>query len=550
MMACVARSGYRSPMLALLVVACDGTPDDGTTSATPPGPVITEGPLVAPAPSPDVAFVRRLTVATDVPSLLTVVVDGAGTRREIGFPTEGTTHDVPLLGLVEQQSYTATVTVATAEGGTTTAEPVSFTAGEGFLPAPDRTLLSSDPARAEPGYTMYAAEAPSTGFVQLEVVDELGRLVWQYRPPLAAAIVAPQFHAEDGTVSALLGGRSIRRMDLADSVSSTWTPSAEALEGEIPVDVPGFHHEAVFEPDGTFWSLHKQDVPVNDYPLDPFDLSDTGPALLDADVVVHVAADGAVLGSWLLTDYLDPHRIGFDATDEVAGGAVAWSHANAIVPLCDGEQSFIVSSRHQDALVKIRGDANEAVWILANHDGWAPEYVPLLLDPVGPWSLWFIHQHAPALDATGQIVLFDNGNWSHGNPYQTAPPGDEVSRIMRYEIDEVLGTVTETFSFIGDEAIDPLFSQALGNADELPLTGNLLGTFAYLKQELGIPNFTSGLGAQSVRIIEVDPDDGSVVWDLRLNGPSDVSETGWQADRAIRIASLYAPDVTVRALDP
>ena len=546
-------SGYRAWMLTLLVWACHGTPsdddNDDTDTSPPAGPAITEGPTVALPASTSVAFVQMLDVTTDVPTRLTVVLEGADTRREIAFPAETTTHHVPLLGLVEQQDYTVTVTVAAADGGVTTAEPVSFGSGVGFEPAPDRTLVFGDPARSEPGYTLYPAEAPQTGIVQLEAVDRLGRVVWQYRPPLAGSVAAAQFHAEDGTISALMGGRSLRRFDLSDSVVTSWTPIADALEGEIPVDVPGFHHEVIFEPDGSFWSLHKQDVPVDDYPLDPFDLSNTGPAVLDADVVVHVAPDGAVLGSWLMTDYLDPHRIGFDATDEVAGGDLAWSHANAIVPLGDAEQTFIVSLRHQDAVVKIRGDANEAVWILANHDGWAPEYVPLLLDPVGPSFLWFIHQHAPMVDASGQIVLFDNGNWEHSNPYMDAPAGEEVSRIVRYEIDEVARTVTETFSFIADAAVDPLFSQALGNADELPVTGNLLGTFAYLKQEMGVPNITVGLGSQSVRIIEVDPDDGSVVWDLRLNGPVEESEVGWQVDRAIRVASLYPSDVTVRDLD-
>jgi hypothetical protein len=188
------------------------------------------------------------------------------------------------------------------------------------------------------------------------------------------------------------------------------------------------------------------------------------------------------------------------------------------------------------------------VWLLGNHDGWSPQFLPLLLDPVDP-MLWFIHQHAPALTADGQVLLFDNGNYGHANPYMENPPGIEVSRLMRYQVDEAAGTVKETFAFVADAAIDPLFSQALGNADELPVTGNLFGTWSYVKQEGGIDNLSIGLGQQSIRIIEVDPDDGAVVWDLRLNGPFDVSEKGWQCDRAIRIPSLYAPDVVVQVVE-
>jgi len=513
-----------------------------------PAPEITTGPVILPPTSADVALVKMLSVSTDIPSRLTVVLEGADTRAEIAFPELTTHHTVSLLGLVELANYTATVSVAAAAGPSTTAQPVEFTSGTPFAPAPDRELLVHDEARIEPGYTIYPAEAPGMDVVQIEAVDHLGRLVWQYRPPLAKAIVATQFHASDGTMSALLGGRTIRRFDLADTQAVSWTPVGQAGGGEIAVDVSGFHHEAVFEPDGSFWSLRKQNVPVDDYPLDADDLSVTGPAVLDADVVVHVAPDGAVLGEWILTDYLDPHRIGFNATDEVAGGDLAWSHANAVLPLGDAEQTFIVSSRHQDALVKIRGDSNEAVWILANHDGWAPEYVPLLLDQVDPF-LWFSHQHAPAFDADGRLLLFDNGNWSHGNPYQSEFPGEDVSRLARYEIDEAARTVAESFAFVADEAIDPLFSSLLGNADEMSITRNLLGTFPYLKQENGLLHTVAGLGDQSVRIIEVDPTDSTVVWDFRLSSSANVSPNGWQSDRAIRVSSLYPADVTVRWLE-
>ncbi len=514
-----------------------------------PAPQVTLGPLIQPPSSTDVALVKMLSVSTDGPSRLTVLLEGADTRLEIVFPELSTQHTVPLLGLVEFTPYTATVTLASDCGAPFEAEPVGFNSGMPLAPAPVRTLLVHDADRSEPGYTIYPAEAPSLDIVQLEAVDASGRLVWQYRPPLARSIAAVQFHTADGTVSALLGGRTIHRFDLADTRATSWTPVADAIGGDIPVDVSGFHHEAAFEPDGSFWTLRKQNVPVDDYPLDHDDPSVTGPAVLDADVVVHVAEDGTVLGEWLLTEYLDPHRIGYDATDVVgAGEDRAWSHANAVLPFGDDHETFIVSSRHQDAVVKIRGDANEAEWILANHDGWADEYRPLLLDQLQPF-LWFTHQHAPAFDADGRLLLFDNGNWSHSNPYQDEYPGETVSRLVRYDIDEAAGTVAESFAFVADATIDPLFSSLLGNADAMPVTGNVLGTFAYLRQEMGVVNVNAGLGDQSIRIIEVDPTDGTVVWDLRLNSQVTISPLGWQGDRAIRVSSLYASDVSVRWLE-
>jgi hypothetical protein len=83
----------------------------------------------------------------------------------------------------------------------------------------------------------------------------------------------------------------------------------------------------------------------------------------------------------------------------------------------------------------------------------------------------------------------------------------------------------------------------------MPVTGNVLGTFAGLERERNIGNIDAGLGMRSIRIIEVDPEDGSVVWDLGLNGPFAEVPLGWQGDRAIRVASLYPADVTVTLID-
>jgi arylsulfate sulfotransferase len=540
-MAVTLPSGYRPRMWIWLWAGCQSTDGEEVGS-----PKITEGPSLT-ASSEEVRLVRLLTVSTDQATTATVLLDMDGERREITFPDRATTHVLPLLGLLADTPITATVTLTAEDGDTVTADPVAFTVSDLFVPAPDVTLLVSDRSRAEPGYTLIPSDAPDTGITVLQAVDLDGRVVWQYRPSLAGAIASAQSHA-DGTVSALIGGRFARRFDFADRSHVSWSPTEDVLADEIPVDVPGFHHEVAFEPDGSFWTLHKKNVRVDDYPLDSDDLTVRGPATLDADMVVHIAPDGVVLGSWLLTDYLDPQRIGFDATDEVAGGDLAWSHANAIAPLGDADQTFLVSVRHQDVVVKIRGSTNEAVWILGNHDGWAPGYEPLLLEPEEP-LLWFIHQHAPAIDAQGEIVLFDNGNYGHANPYMQSPPGIDESRVVRYAVDEVAHTVRETFAFVADADVDPLFSQALGNADPLPTTGNLLATFSYVKRELGIPNVDLGLGEQSIRVIEVAPDDGTVVWDLRMNGSYEVSPLGWQSDRAIRVPSLYPPDVVVRVVE-
>ena len=84
---------------------------------------------------------------------------------------------------------------------------------------------------------------------QTRQVDALNRRVWQYRPPVGDSIVATQFHPADGTLSALVAGRTILRMDPACTTRTYWSPESDRVAGDIAVDVPGFHHEAVFEED-------------------------------------------------------------------------------------------------------------------------------------------------------------------------------------------------------------------------------------------------------------------------------------------------------------
>ena len=75
----------------------------------------------------------------------------------------------------------------------------------------------------------------------------------------------------------------------------------------------------------------------------------------------------------------------------------------------------------------------------------------------------------------GNILLFDNGNF-RASPFD--PPREELifSRAVEYSIDEeqkLVDIVWESTGFAGGA----IFAGFLGDADELPLTGNVLATF-------------------------------------------------------------------------
>jgi hypothetical protein len=499
-----------------------------------------------------------LSVSTDEPTQLTVELSGAGTVRRISFPTFSTTHEVPLLGLVEESDYTASAFLANAAGFVITGGRVAFNAGEAVAPAPLRSVHVNDTTRREPGYTLYPAKGVDGPIALVEAVDDQGRLVWQFSPPAPPlpndvwSVTALQFHDGDGTLSALVNDRSLRRFDFAHmEVEQVWAAGFEAVPGEIPVAVnERFHAEAAFVEDGSFWTLTHRDRAVDDYPVDSSDPTHLDEAAqVRTDIVVHVLAGGQTVGTWDLWNDLDRNRIGFEGNE--AGDSFPdrydWSAANAIVPL--GADEFLVSLANQNAVVKYSG--SEVVWILGNEAGWHEDFVDLLLEPLEEDLLWFSEQHAPAFDDEGRLWLFDNGNWDRGTPYELArdPEGTpDFSRVVAYDIDETQGTVSESFSFV-EQGPPPLFASSRGNADPLSVTGNVLATYGSVPGEFVARAEDPEPGMNSMRILEIDPTDGTVVFDLELGPVTEESESGWQGDRAIHVSSFYPPDVIVTVLE-
>ncbi|MEQ1565196.1 MAG: aryl-sulfate sulfotransferase [Myxococcota bacterium] len=510
----------------------DPPPIDSASSA----PLALVGPSFTAAPSPYVRQVHHLRATTSVPTRLSVTLDGA---RRITFDALDTDHDVPLYGLRANTVATGVATFTAADGAAVEA-PFSLPIGPSFELLPTVELVSSDPARSEGGYTLFPLTTADEERVY--AVDAAGELVWAW--DAEGDVKALQW--VDGELAALFEGSALR-FSPDGPMTRLWTENVDGASSFFPDATPipvELHHEVAAAADGTFWALAKTQRAVDAYPTSELDPTVTAPTTIDDDHVVHFAADGSVLSDWSMADRLDPTRIGFGSLDwNTADGAYDWAHANAITPRPDG--GVWVSLRHQDAVVALSA-AGEPEWILGNPDGWREPWASLLLTPVGTPFEWQYHQHAPALRADGAMVLFDNGNDWRTTPYSQAPdPRPLHSRLVAYEVDPVARTVRQLWESPGDPLT--LYAQALGNADPLPRTGNVLGTFPYLHDEGGVDNIELGRGDRTVRLIEVAPD-GAVVWDLRLSVPVSLDDKGVLVDRAIRIPSLYGPGVTEEAL--
>ncbi|MCV3398530.1 aryl-sulfate sulfotransferase [Campylobacter lari] len=133
------------------------------------------------------------------------------------------------------------------------------------------------------------------------------------------------------------------------------------------------------------------------------------------DVIIEVDKNGNVVDEWKLFEILDPYRANIikvldqgavclnvdvskagktlsneelakmDTSEifgDIAGTGVGrnWAHVNS-VDYDPSDDSIIISSRHQSAIIKIGRD-KKVKWILGAHKGWGEKYKKALLQPI------------------------------------------------------------------------------------------------------------------------------------------------------------------------
>lgn len=216
------------------------------------------------------------------------------------------------------------------------------------------------------------------------------------------------------------------------------------------------------------------------------------------DVIAEVDQDGRVVDEFRLFEILDPYRdnvikaldqgavcLNIDASqagktlsaDELAamdkndrfgdiagvGAGRNWAHVNS-VDYDPADDSIIISSRHQSAVIKIGRD-KAVKWILSAPNGWNDQLKGKVLTPVDAGGKpitcrigrcegefdWTWTQHTgwkvDELSEPGVTVLtvFDNGD---GRAFQQPEnAAEKYSRAVMYRIDEKKGTVEQIWEY-------------------------------------------------------------------------------------------------------
>ncbi|WOT04462.1 aryl-sulfate sulfotransferase [Shewanella youngdeokensis] len=231
------------------------------------------------------------------------------------------------------------------------------------------------------------------------------------------------------------------------------------------------------------------------------------------DQIIEVDMNGQLVDTWDLNKILDPMRdaalLSLDAgavclnidinqkghtssAEEMANSHLGdihgvmtgrnWAHVNS-VDYDPVDDSIIISSRHQSAVIKIGRD-KKVKWILGASRGWTGEFADKVLKPIEDGKLlkcsdagkcedtsfdytWTQHT-AYKVDEKGTYTVFDNGDGRFLE--QPALPTMKYSRSVEYKIDEDNMTVEQIWEYgkdeLGYEGYSPVTSIVKYQADK------------------------------------------------------------------------------------
>ena len=236
------------------------------------------------------------------------------------------------------------------------------------------------------------------------------------------------------------------------------------------------------------------------------------------DVIIEMDEHGNVADEFLLYEILDPYRDNVikaldqgavclnidlsqaghtlsaeelakqEASDQFGdisgvGAGRNWAHVNS-VDYDPTDDSIIISSRHQSAIIKIGRD-KKVKWILGSPEGWKGDFAKKILTPVdkdgkpikcdgshceGDFD-WTWTQHTGwRIDSKSNkdviwISAFDNGD-ARGME-QPALPDDKYTRGVVFKIDQKKMTVQQVYE-VGKDQGHKFYSPVTGSARYMP----------------------------------------------------------------------------------
>ena len=503
-------------------------------------------------PNPAVPLAAIMRVTTDVPTRLTLNISDEE-QNWSATPSQAMMlhHEVPVLGLKSERTYSVTAVLEDIDGRTAETPPQVFETPPLPDTFPTPVINVRDPSRMEPGVTLFNVNGrwEADGNATLEnlpavVVNDHGEFIWYYIPDGHRVHDVRRLNNGNMAYTVLPGHNQLIEIDMLGNVQRKFHLAGmtdESIEGSISVDTDSLHHDYVELPNGNLLLLSSESRVIQDWHTSETDPdAPRAPANVIGDVIVEVALNGEIVNEWSLFDILDPYRIGYLSTSENfwrnhygdTAESKDWTHGNAIIYEAS-DHSFVMSVPYQDAVIKVSMDTGELAWILGNHDNWREPWSDKLLTPVGAVE-WSYKHHAITHTENGTYLLFDNGA-ARSSPYDDRMAlADSYSRAVEYAVNEQTMEVSQPWVYGPNQ--EQFYARYLGDVDWHEQSNTILinvGGAETNSEGVNVPPAGARRWAQIMEVTHtVQPEK---VWELRLQQP----DTGWSIYRAERIADLY-----------
>ncbi len=469
---------------------------------------------------------------TAEPAQVTVTVEGKDKYVTFPFTLEGFTthHEVPVLGLYAGQANQVDLSITTQSGQVETSRQMLQTEP---LPYdfPNLAVQVSKPEEMEPGVDLMTA-CLDTNYTYL--LDANGDVRGYF---------TNKYFGHCTAMRVLKNGRLLATGDIEKlmpyNMYTLWEMNLLGkvfVEYEIPNAV---HHDIVELSNGDFLAAsNNANMPWGYNSRE--------------DVVIRIDREtGAVIDQYDLRQILDSRRAPYTHYDPgvIHAPNLDWAHMNSVA-MDESDDSIIVSSPIQSAVVKFNADTKKIDWILSSPEGWSGEfsrYQQYLLKPIGANFEWQWGQHSvkilPDTDGdpnTIDILLFDNGQSRSFTEAGAVNPANNYSRAVIYRINEVNRTVEQIWEY-GKNLGSGAYATFLGNVDKMPQTGNFNIDFGGMLRQNGVPVddiVASVIGQQQMqsRVVEVQPD-GQEVFEVSVT-PNHTSDA---ETYQVRKMDLYTP---------
>ncbi len=298
------------------------------------------------------------------------------------------------------------------------------------------------------------------------------------------------------------------------------------------------------------------------------------------DHIIEVDPNGDVVHVWDLNTILDNHRditlkaldmgavclnVNLDAAGKQmtaedlenapygdipgVGAGRNWAHVNSI-EYDAKDDSIIISSRHQSAVIKIGRD-NQVKWILSDPRGWKGELAKKVLTPTDSQGNklncyngscsggfdWTWTQHTAYLTPKGTLSVFDNGD---GRANRQPMFGNEkYSRAVEYKINEQDLTVSQEWEFgkdLGWQWYSPITSIVEYQDDKDSMMVYSASSMIFgVGGGLGNPKDTEGAGIVKSNLVEMKHGSTTPAVDIDI----DSNRIGGVGYRAITIKPAF-----------